>query len=191
MTDKRVLRSRILAQREALSEDQINTLSLRVITSLRESNLLAQSARVMAYIRCRGEVDLSLLFDWLEHREKRLAFPKVASKIDGWMQPYYIGKPWRNNLALGAFNILEPSGDINPADPAQLDLVLVPGVAFDRDLYRIGFGGGFYDRFLPRLGAHSLKIGIAYQFQLVSKVPRDTHDIPLDGVCTEQGLFLK
>lgn len=191
MNDKQLLRSAVLAKREGLARAEQARLSSQVVDALQESELLARASNILAYLPFRGEVDLMPLFDWLEHHGKSLAFPKIMDKANGYMEPYFVDAPWRSNVRPGAFNILEPDGSMRMADPELLDLVFVPGVAFDRKSYRLGFGGGFYDRFLPRLGIHTLKVGIAYQFQLVDEVPRDPHDIALDGVCTEQGLFLK
>ncbi|MDP3486386.1 MAG: 5-formyltetrahydrofolate cyclo-ligase [Bacillota bacterium] len=189
MIDKQLLRKTVLAKREGLPSAEQAQLSSRVIDALRQSEVLSRSTKILAYLPFRGEVDLMPLFDWLEHQGKSLAFPKIMDKASGYMEPYFVDAPWRNYVKPGAFNILEPDG--NMADPYLLDLVLVPGVAFDRESYRLGFGGGFYDRFIPRLGTHALRVGIAYQFQVMTEIPRDPHDIALDGICTERGLFLK
>ncbi|KAF0196788.1 MAG: 5-formyltetrahydrofolate cyclo-ligase [Bacillota bacterium] len=191
MTDKHHIRKAVLVKREGLPCEKQALFSSRVVEALRQSEVLARSTSILAYLPFRGEVDLSLLFDWLQDQGKKLAFPKIIDKANGYMEPYFVDTPWRNNVKPGAFNILEPEGDIRVANPALLDLVFVPGVAFDSESYRLGFGGGFYDRFLLRLGTHTLKVGIAYQFQVMAQIPRDPHDIALDGVCTERGLFLK
>lgn len=191
MIDKKSIRKAVLTEREGLPAIERARMSLNVVEALRQTTLMARSSLILAYIPYRGEVDLSLLFDLLESQGKKLAFPKVVDKASGYMEPYFVDAPWRNNVKPGAFNILEPEGSIRVADPASLDLVLVPGVAFDREAYRLGFGGGFYDRFLPRLSKRTFTVGIAYQFQVITEVPRDPHDIALDGICTEQGLFLK
>jgi len=191
MTDKQQLRKAVLAEREGLPRDQQAFYSSKIVDTIRQSEVLALSHNVLAYLPFRGEVDLSPLFDWLESQGKQLALPKVVNKAGGHMEAYFLGRPWRDNVKPGAFNILEPDGNIMMAEPTSLDLILVPGVAFDRESYRLGFGGGYYDRFLPRVGTHALRVGVAYQFQVVAQVPRDLHDIAVDGICTEQGLFLK
>jgi 5-formyltetrahydrofolate cyclo-ligase len=72
-----------------------------------------------------------------------------------------------------------------PVDPEDVDVVLVPGLAFDREGYRVGYGGGHYDRYLRRLGRHATRIGIAFQEQLVDRVPREPDDDPVDLVVTD------
>lgn len=93
-------------------------------------------------------------------------------------------KAW-NGLKPGAYGILEPA--FNPkrlGDPEKLDLAVVPGAAFDRDGGRLGRGEGYFDRFLKEAG-RAYKIGLAFKFQLVEKVPSEAHDVRVDEVLTE------
>lgn len=76
----------------------------------------------------------------------------------------------------------------NPVHPSEIDLVLVPGVAFGRDGARCGRGGGFYDRFLAALAPTVCKIGIGFDFQLVEDVPMEPHDHPMDLIVTDAGV---
>jgi 5-formyltetrahydrofolate cyclo-ligase len=92
-------------------------------------------------------------------------------------------------LAPGPFGIQEPVGG-HPVNPAELDLVLVPGLAFDPRGHRLGFGMGFYDRVLPRLKPAALTLGVGYGFQLVEHLPEDPHDVPLKALLTEKGFQL-
>lgn len=71
-------------------------------------------------------------------------------------------------------------------EPEDIDFMIVPGLCFDREGYRIGYGGGYYDRFLERY--HQDTISLAFSFQLVNKIPREPHDIPVQGIITEQGV---
>ena len=80
----------------------------------------------------------------------------------------------------GAYNIMEPVGEVF-TDYAQIDLAVIPGVAFDRQLNRMGRGKGFYDRLLPQLG-DAYKIGICFDFQLVESIECEEHDIRMDEV---------
>ena len=81
--------------------------------------------------------------------------------------------------------MLEPDASLPVVEPHELDMILVPGVAFDRCGYRLGFGGGFYDRFLPRVT--TTKVGIIYAALLVEKVPRGPFDQPVDFLVSEIG----
>ena len=84
------------------------------------------------------------------------------------------------DLALGAYNIMEPTGELF-VDYASIDLAVIPGVAFDREGNRMGRGKGYYDRLLPKLRS-TYKIGICLPFQLVERVPTDEHDVKMDEV---------
>jgi 5-formyltetrahydrofolate cyclo-ligase len=79
---------------------------------------------------------------------------------------------------------MQPAGG-EPADPASIDLVVAPGLAFDMDGHRLGYGGGFYDRFLAALHRRALRVGVGYDEQLVDAIPHDDHDVPLHAVVTD------
>lgn len=91
-----------------------------------------------------------------------------------------------SELRPGAYGILEPDVDgAREGKIDELDVVFVPGVVFDRDGYRIGYGGGYYDRFLPKLMPQTLCVGVAFSLQVVESVPRDAFDRRLHGLVTE------
>lgn len=71
----------------------------------------------------------------------------------------------------------------------SLDAVIVPGVAFDHSGGRLGYGGGYYDRFLPKLRPDTVKIGVAYELQLIKQIPVEEHDVHLDRIVTETGIY--
>ena len=90
-----------------------------------------------------------------------------------------------DELEPGYYGILTPKKEfIRYIDPKEIDLIIVPGAAFDRQGYRVGFGGGYYDRFLTDLNC--MKISIAFGLQIVDKVPREGHDLPVDMIITEK-----
>ena len=102
--------------------------------------------------------------------------------------------PWelRNwtELSTGAFGILEPNVDLREApsrcvEPGSIDLICVPGVGFDRAGNRLGSGRGYYDRLIPRLRPDAIKVGLAYECQIVPEIPIERHDIPMDILVTE------
>ena len=88
-----------------------------------------------------------------------------------------------DDVETGKYNIPEPKNK-QPFEPKQLDLVLVPGVAFDETGHRLGYGGGYYDRFLPKTGATA--VGLAYEFQVVLHIPADPHDHRVQKIITEK-----
>jgi 5-formyltetrahydrofolate cyclo-ligase len=87
-------------------------------------------------------------------------------------------------LSQGSFGILEPKAEfIRPVSPEELEIVVVPGVAFDYEGTRIGYGGGFYDRFLKEVKDATI-IGLAYECQILPKLPRKDHDVRVDKIIT-------
>ena len=86
----------------------------------------------------------------------------------------------------GRFGIREPKPQVGtPQAIADIDAILVPAVAFDRRGYRVGYGGGYYDRFLPELRGRAVRVGLAFACQLVDSVPAGAHDVPVDFIVTE------
>jgi 5-formyltetrahydrofolate cyclo-ligase len=114
---------------------------------------------------------------------KRLYLPKITKDKN---QFYFYNVQDFKKLTKGPFGILEPSGN-KPADWEEIDLVLVPGLAFDMTGNRLGFGKGYYDRVLPLLKKSTLTIGLGYSFQIVEKIPTESHDVPLKAVLSEKG----
>jgi 5-formyltetrahydrofolate cyclo-ligase len=92
-----------------------------------------------------------------------------------------------SELVEGAFGIPEPPRENSTLAPEDLDLILVPGLAFDRNKERLGYGGGFYDRVLAQTGA--IKIGVAFSFQIVHTLPHEPYDQRVDWILTEEGFF--
>ena len=90
-----------------------------------------------------------------------------------------------SRLELGAFHIEEPTGD-NTVSPEEIELVVVPAVAYDRQGNRLGRGKGFYDRLLATTRA--TKIGVAYEFQIVDEIPCEPHDVKMDMVISQSGI---
>jgi len=128
----------------------------------------------MAYVAFRNELDLAALFEMLPSIEW------VVPRVVGQRMVVHPYDPAR--LVRHRFGMLEPAADLPIVAPDTLDVVLVPGVAFDRQGGRMGFGGGFYDGFLPTTDA--LRVGITFDDCLVEAVPFDRHDQRMDWVIT-------
>jgi 5-formyltetrahydrofolate cyclo-ligase len=95
------------------------------------------------------------------------------------------------DVATGFHGIDEPLAHCGAVDPAAIDWVLVPGVAFDAACHRLGYGGGYYDRLLPLVPAAAPRIAGAFDVQIVERVPAAPHDIAIDAVVTESRRFAK
>ena len=132
---------------------------------------------VLFYISFRGEVDLEQLFVRY-HSTKKFVLPRV----NGENLDLYAIQNW-SDTEVGSFQIPEPLPDLPNVMLSEIDLVLIPGIAFSHNGHRIGYGRGFYDRLLKKLACP--KIGIAYDFQIVKNIPGELHDVPMDTVVTE------
>ena len=142
-----------------------------------------QSARVvMAYMACRGELSLEMVICDVLGSEKTLVLP--CCEADGIMTARRVCA--MSDLSPGAYGLMEPGDDCEIVDPAEIDLILVPGAAFDRMGSRLGQGAGYYDRFLP--GTDALCVGVCHDFALLEHVPSQAHDIPMDYVATPAGI---
>jgi len=140
---------------------------------------LRETQIVLTYLAFRNEPDLSLLFDLLPLI--RWIVPRIEGKRIV-LHPY---DPAR--LVRHRFGMLEPAADLPVVDPTTLDLVLVPGVAFDRQGGRLGFGRGYYDRFLPTTPA--LRVGVTYDECLAGALPCGKHDQRVEWIATPSKLF--
>lgn len=134
---------------------------------------------VLAYAALPGELDPAPAAAALRSAGARIAYPRVCG-------PDRLALHWADaaDLAPGYCGIREPAEDAESARPEEIDLALVPGVAFGQDCCRLGRGGGFYDRLLPHLRDDAFVVGLAYDEQIVDDVPREAHDVPLDAVVT-------
>ena len=173
-SDKSELRTHFCTLRECLPAEEIAAASAALCRRLAAWSALREVQTVLTYLAFRSEPDLSLLFDLLP------SICWAAPRIEGKELVIHPYDPTR--LMRHRFGMLEPAADLPVIDPARLDVVLVPGVAFDRRGGRLGFGGGYYDRFLPTTPA--LCVGIAFDECLADELPCSAHDQRMDWVAT-------
>jgi 5-formyltetrahydrofolate cyclo-ligase len=96
-----------------------------------------------------------------------------------------------NSIQIGAYGIREPKAGSSTISPQELDIVIVPAVAFDKKLNRLGYGGGYYDRFLQKINKNTLVIGICFDFQIIDNLPTKEHDIKMDLIISEKRIISK
>lgn len=175
----RALRRALPTAQRAEAESRVGDHLLRLVASL--------SAHTVGMYAAQGsEVSLSGPAEALEVQGVSLAWPRVIG--DGRLQ---LVRCPSGALAPGYRDILEPPASYPEVDLADVPLLLVPGVGFDPHGRRLGQGGGFYDRLIPRLGGGTLTLGVAFAVQVMEGLPVQDHDQGLRGVLTEAGLAVE
>ena len=183
--EKRRLRRVLSGRRQAVSPAEAARAASRIAERLRSEPTVRSARRVALYAALPDEVPSRPLFDALIALGKPCLFPRAQeahalgfARVADW-----------NELRPGRYGVLEPPAQAAVIRPEAGDLVLVPGVAFDRAGVRLGRGLGFYDRAFPASAPSApLLIGVAYQIQLVDALPRVETDRRVDAVITELGL---
>ena len=171
--DKHRLRQLLLARLQTQKEDERRGKSAAIHTKLRRLSAVRNAHVVLCYVSLRQEVETWRLIEWLLKHGKRVVVPRVHG--DG-LQLSEI-RDLTTDLAPGAFGVWEPTAShLRPVATDAVDLALVPGLAFDRSGYRLGRGGGFFDRFLPTLSPRTATIGLCFAFQLLDHLPTLAHD---------------
>lgn len=179
---KAELRKKLLKQRQAMTLEEWQQKSDRICAHLQSSPLFTQSKTILAYFSFRQEPDLSPLFTDTQHR---WGFPRCVGKSLLWHS-------WQpgETLQKGNYGILEPHPDAPILEADRVDLILVPGVACDVRGYRLGYGGGFYDRLLSYPDWVSKPtIGIVFDFACLPQLPIEDWDLRLQAICTEYRLI--
>ena len=164
------------------TQQQLCELSLPIVDRIKP--MLAGVETIVAYYSLPDEVDTHGFIDWLIAEGKTVYLPKVISDEDMVLCRY----TGAESLCEGAFGIMEPVGEEMPADKV-IDVVLVPGMAFDGEGNRLGRGKGYYDRFLAKCPAHTLRILVAFDAQALPEIVTDENDVPVHLIVTEDGVM--
>jgi 5-formyltetrahydrofolate cyclo-ligase len=188
---KRALRLKMTEARLRLAPEEAERRGRDAQAALLASSAWAGARTVALYMPIRGETPTDMLFRQALAEGKNVVLPRCLPGGRGLME--FAPCPDPAELVPGVFGILEPPPARAPADfsGGGPELLVAPALACDFQGYRLGYGGGFYDRLLAGLGRQSApRIGLIYAFQLVPRLPADVWDMRLHGVCTEDGLLL-
>lgn len=173
--EKSDIRRKIKAMRSMLSEAERVSAAEEVFARLEQTAAFLMAENVLMYHSLPDELSThAFLRKW--GRRKKFYLPRVNG-VNLDILPYD-----ESRLELGSFHIEEPTGT-NTVDADEIELIVVPAVAYDRRGNRLGRGKGFYDRLLA--SARATKIGVGYEFQLIDEIPVEEHDIPMDYVITQ------
>ena len=176
--NKDELRAQMRRMRRALSAEAQEEAAGAVAARILALEAYKKAKIVMAYAAVRGELPLDGVWDDALAAGKALALPRCEG--EGVMRAYRVQT--RARLKKGAYGIWEPDETCPLIEPGDVDLILVPGTAFDAHGGRLGQGGGYYDRYLSQ--TRSVRVGICHDFALLDMVPTQKHDVPMNIVVT-------
>jgi 5-formyltetrahydrofolate cyclo-ligase len=180
---KIALRRDVLAKRDELAPEQRAAAAVAIANRIAAMPSFAQSRTVLLTLAFRSEWDTLPLVRSALAAGKTVALPRVDD-ARRMLELHALADPVAD-IVPGFRGIPEPRADAPTVSPASVDWVLVPGVAFDRDGRRVGYGGGYYDRLLPLLRPRIPRVAGAYDVQVVAHVPSSAHDLTVDAIVTE------
>lgn len=185
---KKHLRNEVIKRRNSLSPIQVADKSEVIINRLLVLDEYHKARSIMVYLDCRSEVRTGDLVKKAMADGKTVAVPVIDTAKRLLTPSLIVNFP--GDLHPGPWGIPEPRPEVmRPVDPAGLDIIITPGAAFDISGYRIGYGHGYYDRFLRLTGEGTTYIGLAYDFQVLPDIFPEPHDIPVHIVLTEDRLI--
>ncbi|MGF7184269.1 5-formyltetrahydrofolate cyclo-ligase [Desulfitispora alkaliphila] len=184
---KKELRKEIIRKRNSVGDEEILSKSHKIHNHLFELDGYKQAKVVMIYVDFRNEVTTKPVIQRALTDGKKVAIP-VSKKETTTIIPSELKS--LSELTEGTWGILEPKSEfMRPLEPEEIDVVIVPGVAFDQRGNRLGYGAGYYDRFFERvLDTH--RIALAFELQIVDDTYPAEHDVPMDMVITEERLII-
>jgi len=180
LSSKELFRSLVRRRRKLLTRDEWLNLSKRLVVNLKSLlKLFSHAESFLFFYPVNREPNVLPLAEELLKTGKTVAFPRVSGREILPIKVFSL-----KELSPGKFGIPEPPLNYqNRLESA--DVVFVPGLVFDVHGFRVGYGGGFYDRFLRKF-KHKAKVGVCFSFQLFSEVPHDPFDVPVDYISTEK-----
>ena len=179
------LREKILQQRQQLSLEEVQQKSLQIHQQLLSFPPFQSSPEILFYYPFRQEVDLLLTLNHALKSQKKVLLPRIQPQKT--LSIHHITNI-THDLKENSLGIKEPAAHCPSFPSEKIKLILIPGVAFDLSGHRLGYGSGYYDRFLPSHPA--LKVGIAYEFQILPNIIPQDHDIAMDYVITEKRVIV-
>ena len=185
---KEELRQLFRNKRDSLPEKTRNFLSLKVFKKIVQWQVFSDSHIIMTFVSFGSEIDTHRLIKYCLENGKKIVIPK-ANKKERKLITYLINK-FPDDLEIGNYGILEPRQDnCKIIDMKKIDLIFVPGLVFDKNGYRIGYGKGYFDNFLKEFGKHTITCGLCFSFQVMDKINHQKWDKQLEFILNEKSLI--
>lgn len=185
---KSKIRKMILKIRKSMTENEVLEKSNIIINKLILRDEYKLSKTVFIYMDFKNEVTTLELIKKMLNEGKHVVIPytDIVNTLIIPVELHDIDK----DLQVSPYGYLEPKKEkIVPVEPAQFDLIIVPGVAFDRKFNRIGFGKGYYDKILTNIRNDAKTVAISYEFQVLDEIPYEEHDVKMDMIITEENIY--
>ena len=173
-SDKRTLRKAVRAEIAKLSAEEKSSLSSQIISKIADLEPLHNASVIALFASLPDEPQTAALTEQLLCENRRVVIPRIEGEE---MNFYDISE----GVETGSFGIMEPTST-TPVEPSEIDVMILPGVAFTTEGARCGRGKGFYDKYLSRNGFRAYTIGVCYPCQIVEIIPTEEHDKVLDCV---------
>ena len=177
---KAALRKHLLEKRDAISDEFRNISSSKIYQNLKQVDSYINSHNIACYFSIGSEIDTYDIMLGILEQGKNMLLPKI---VDNNLEFYVV--PNLEKLEKGAFDIMEPKDSCKKAE--KIDCVLVPTIGISKLGDRLGYGRGYYDKFLSSTGA--LKISLTYSKQIIKSIPSESHDIKIDLIITEDEII--
>lgn len=188
MNSKSDLRKIILNKRNNMSIDLVREKSKIITEKLFLTEEYKKSKTVFIYMDFKNEVITTGLINQMLNENKHVVIP-YTDTVNTVIIPVEI-KDIKNDLKDSSFGYREPIAEkVKEVEIGKIDLIIVPGVVFDKRLNRIGFGKGYYDRILIRKREDTRAVAIAYEYQVFDEIPSEAHDIKMDMIITEENIY--
>jgi 5-formyltetrahydrofolate cyclo-ligase len=180
VNDKIQLRAKLRERYKQLSREEITEIDKKLIAQLDEHPVFKEAKRIFIYASVANEINTLDLIECLYKNGRVVALPKCEPM--GEMKFF----KYNGRLSEGCYRIPEPVSDVI-LEPGSEDVLIVPGLAFDTMGYRMGQGGGYYDRYLSK--HHCVTIGVCREQFILNHIPKEWNDLPVDYVITEATVY--
>jgi len=182
--EKKILRKEILTKRKNIDIVEKEKMDRKICDKFYESKYYRDAKNIFIYISYDSEINTKEIINKALIDNKKIYVPRTEFKTRLMDAVEIISL---DNLIESEYGILEPSIEEPHIEPNELDLIVVPGVAFDRNGGRIGYGAGFYDRYFKKINKDNIKkMALAYDFQILEKIPMNEQDVPVSYIITEK-----